>query len=412
MNFWLLPARKATWCLMVFLDSRFRCWKGILCITLLSGAVISQAGDKDASRPPRPRLQIFNGSEAPIDIFWLRTDKDRVSNGSVAPGKDVTIDTTAGHRFAVVDRKADSERVVTSEVAIQAFRYDPRSREGIPPFYTQLVRAEGFPIVASKNVNPYALKEAAYLVNMMLAKRPDVRTAMIRSGARLCVMAHDEFITDLPEFARMTRGHAPDPSMRDISAKAYWDARVRGTGGSQSDPFCTCAEENLLGYPGDPYAAECILIHEFAHNIHLRGLTNVDPTFDRRLEDAYRAAMKAGLWKGKYAGVNHHEYFAEGVQSWFDDNRQNDHDHNHVNTRAELVEYDPALAALCKEVFGETKLKYTKPATRLAGHLKGYDPQGAPRFKWPARLAQARQAIHKAALLRSRQGDKESQGGQ
>ncbi len=31
--------------------------------------------------------------------------------------------------------------------------------------------------------------------------------------------------------------------------------------------------------------------------------------------------MKAGLWKGKYASVNHHEYFAEGVQSWFDDNR-------------------------------------------------------------------------------------------
>ncbi len=396
---------------MVFLDFRFRHWKGILCITLLFGAAISQAGDKDPSRPPRQRLQILNGSEAPIDIFWLRTDEDRVPNGSVAPGGDVTIDTTAGHRFAVVDRKANCERIVTSQVAIQAFRYDPHSREGIPPFYTQLVRAEGFPIVASKNVNPYALKEAAHLVNMMLAKRPDVRKAMIDSGARLCVMAHDEFITDLPEFARMARGRAPDPSM-DLSSKEYWDARVRGTGGSQGDPFCTCAEENLLGYPGDPYAAECILIHEFAHNIHLRGLTNVDPGFDQRLQDAYRAAMKAGLWKGKYAGVNHHEYFAEGVQSWFDDNRENDHDHNHVNTRAELIDYDPGLAALCKEVFGDTQLKYTKPATRLAGHLKGYDPREAPRFKWPARLAEARKAIHKAALLRSRQADKDSQRGQ
>ena len=44
--------------------------------------------------------------------------------------------------------------------------------------------------------------------------------------------------------------------------------------------------------------------------------------------------MEEGLWKGKYASVNHHEYFAEGVQSWFDNNRENDHDHNHVNTRA------------------------------------------------------------------------------
>ena len=81
--------------------------------------------------------------------------------------------------------------------------------------------------------------------------------------------------------------------------------------------------------------------------------------------------MKAGLWKGKYAATNHHEYFAEGVQSWFDNNRENDHDHNHVNTRAELIEYDPGLAAMCREVFGDTELKYTKPATRLTGHMAG-----------------------------------------
>jgi hypothetical protein len=59
----------------------------------------------------------------------------------------------------------------------------------VPSFYTQRVEASGFPIVASGKVNPYALKEAAYLLDLMLAKRPDVRAAMIQSGARLCVMA-------------------------------------------------------------------------------------------------------------------------------------------------------------------------------------------------------------------------------
>ena len=108
--------------------------------------------------------------------------------------------------------------------------------------------------------------------------------------------------------------------------------------------------------------------------------------------------MKAGLWKGKYAGsTNHHEYFAEGVQSWFDDNREDDHDHNHVNTRAELIEYDPGLAALCEEVFGETELAYTKPTTRLVGHLEGYDPSTAPTFVWPKRLEVAgREILRKA----------------
>jgi hypothetical protein len=238
-------------------------------------------------------------------------------------------------------------------------------------------------------VNDFALREAAYLVNLMLARRPDVRAAMVKSGSRLCIIGHDEFTTDLPEWSH-------------LKPKDYWDARARGMGGSQTDPYCSCGEENLLGFAGDPYAAENILIHEFAHNIHLRGMVNVDATFDGRVKATYDAAMKAGLWKGKYAAVNHHEYFAEGVQSWFDNNRKNDHDHNHVNTRALLLEYDPGLAALCREVFGDTELKYTKPATRLRDHLAGYDPSVAPRFSWPARLDQARAEIRKSAEERSR----------
>jgi hypothetical protein len=38
----------------------------------------------------------------------------------------------------------------------------------------------------------------------------------------------------------------------------------------------------------------------------------VDPAFDERVKSAYQQAMTAGLWKGKYASVNHHEYFARG----------------------------------------------------------------------------------------------------
>jgi hypothetical protein len=130
-------------------------------------------------------------------------------------------------------------------------------------------------------------------------------------------------------------------------------------------------------------------------------MLNVDPTFDQRLKDTYEAAMKAGLWKGKYAAVNHYEYFAEGVQSWFDDNRVNDHDHNHVHLRSQLIEYDPGLAALCREVFGDTELKYSKPATRLTGHMAGYDPALAPTFVWPQRLQKAKADIKAQAQARS-----------
>lgn len=260
-----------------------------------------------------------------------------------------------------------------------------------PEFYGKYVDADGFPVLASQTVDDYALKEAAYLIEMMLRERPDIKRAMVASGSRMLVIAHNEYTTDLPEFAH-------------FKPKDYWDARARGTGGSKTDPYCTCGEENLLGYEGDPYSTECILIHEFAHNIHLRGMVNVDPTFDDRVKQAYDEAIDKELWKGKYASVNHHEYFAEGVQSWFDNNRAPDHDHNHVDTRIELQEYDPGLAKLCEEVFGKTELKYTKPVTRLQDHLDGYDPSQAPKFSWPERLKKARDEIRQKARSRSNEG--------
>ena len=347
-----------------------------------------------AKKPVRPQLQIITGTPHVIDVFWLNDSGERVPQGSVEPGKYRLISTTIGHRFAVVHRQDRSESIVASEVPVQAFRAG-----GVPAIYTQRADAAGFPVVASARVSPFALREAAYVVDRMLARRPDVRAAMIKSGARLCIMAHDEYTTDLPEWAWLA--DEPEPGFETMSTRDYRDARARGMGGSPTDPYCSCAEENVLGYDGDPYAAENILIHELAHNIHLRGMTNVDPTFDTRVREAYEAARSAGLWRGKYASVNHHEYFAEGVQSWFDDNRQDDHDHNHVNTRREMIDYDPRLAELCREVFGDTEFRYTKPATRLAGHLAGYDPAAAPKFEFPPRLNEARRLIRAAAERRN-----------
>jgi hypothetical protein len=353
------------------------------------------------SEQQRPRLQIINGSRQVIDVFWLKSATERLPNGTVQIDGDTILTTTLGHRFEVVGRDDKTVATVTSEVPVQGFRFDPKGRNGVPAFYTQSISANGFPIVASAKVNPYALKEAAFLVNQMLSNRTDVREAMIKSGARMCILASSEFTTDLPEFVRL--GEEKLPEFESVPAKDFWDARARGLGGSETDPYCSVAEENLLAYPGDPYEKECILIHEFAHCIHLRGLLNVDPTFDTRLKAAYDAAMKAGLWKTKYASVNDREYFAEGVQSWFDDNRVNDHDHNHVHTRAQLLEYDPGLAALCREVFGETVLKYSKPATRLKDHLAGYDPSNAPAFAWPDRLKNAKEQIRAKAVARGKQ---------
>ena len=369
---------------------------GYLTKYLQDNLVSANAADSEAavnSHPLEPQLQFINGSQQSIDIAWIKAPDERVPICSLEPGKHKIITTTIGHRFSLTGSADSSEAIITSEVPVQAFRFG-----GVPAFYTQHSSAEGYPVVASSNVNSYALAEAVYIVNLMLAKRPDVRTAMIKSGSRLCILAHNEFTTDLPEWAWLADEAVP--GFENIAPRDYYAARARGMGGSETDPYCSCAEENLLGYAGDPYSTENILIHELAHNIHLRGMINIDATFDARVKLAYDAAMTEGLWKGKYASVNHHEYFAEGVQSWFDDNRENDHDHNHVNTRMELLNYDPRLAALCREVFGDTELRYTKPSTRLTDHLSGFDPSSAPKFEFPPRLNEVSKLIQAAAEQR------------
>ena len=247
----------------------------------------------------------------------------------------------------------------------------------LKPFYAKYVSACGVPVIASDKVSDYALLEAAYLIERMLVDRPDIAKAIVASKARMVIMGVDEFTTDIPEHS-------------DLKPRGFWDKRARGLGATPHRPATSCGEENLLRYKGDPYRTENILIHEFAHTIHHMGLNRIDKTFDRKLAAAYKAAMAKGLGKGKYASNNRAEYWAEGVQSWFDTNRPPDHDHNHVDTREELKAYDPALAKLVESIFGDKPWRYRRPSQRKAPlHLAGYDRTRSPRFSWPARVLKA-----------------------
>jgi hypothetical protein len=240
------------------------------------------------------------------------------------------------------------------------------------PFYAKCVMVGDFPVVSSAKVSDAALSEAAVLVKAMLAGREDILSAMAKNKVRLSVMATSERTTHLPEHA-------------DLTPPEYWNRRARGLGASPQRPAVSCGEENVLCLPGDPYSTESIMVHEFAHAIHHMGLMSIDPSFDPRLKAAYEAALKAGKWKDCYAAENHHEYWAEAVQSWFDTNRENDAIHNHVNTRGELRAYDPALAALCQEVFGDNPWTYRRaddPARRGEAHLKDLDRAQLPKFEW------------------------------
>jgi type 1 glutamine amidotransferase len=286
-----------------------------------------------------------------------------------------------GIQYALGDLAADDspsgKKPPTPAGKVSAPPKDVVKSFNLDPFYKKHLSAGGIAVISSDKVSDYALLEAVYLIDNMLAGRGDICKALAAGKARMVIMGINEFTTDIPEHS-------------SLKPSGFWDKRARGLGGQPHRPATSCGEENLLRYKGDPYISENILIHEFAHAIHHIGLASVDKTFDKRLKQAYTSAMKKGLWKGKYAAGNRAEYWAEAVQSWFDTNRKPDHDHNHVDTREELKEYDPGIAKLVAEVFGDKPWKYVRPSDRgTPGHLKGYDPSEAPRFSWPERVRKA-----------------------
>ncbi|GAA5122869.1 hypothetical protein GCM10023212_20280 [Luteolibacter yonseiensis] len=251
----------------------------------------------------------------------------------------------------------------------------------LPPFYQKIISIEGFPVVSSEKVMDAALLESAVIVRGMLAGRADIFRSMAKARIRLAVMAASERTCDIPEHS-------------DLTPKSYWNRRARGLGATHERPAVSCAEENVLCCKGDPYSTENILVHEFAHAIHLMGMEKLDPTFDRRLKAAYDEAMASGKWKGKYAAENHSEYWAEAVQSWFGTNRENDALHNHVNTRQELIDYDPGVAGLCEEIFGKNDWQYRRadePARKNDPHLRDLDRTKLPVFEWSKEEQEAKE---------------------
>jgi len=89
--------------------------------------------------------------------------------------------------------------------------------------------------------------------------------------------------------------------------------------------------------------------------------------------------------KPTYWALNKAEYWAEGVQAWYDTCRVMDHDHNHIHNRDQLKAYDPELAKLIEDVLGDNPWRFVSPRTRAGtGHLAGYDPAKAPKVSRPS----------------------------
>ena len=245
----------------------------------------------------------------------------------------------------------------------------------LDPFYQQWINVEGFPVLASANVSPYAVKETAWKIKQMIGHRTDILKALARNRIRFSIVGHNELTTDIPE-------------LRDLSPRFYQNVRLRGGAGGGSYRTAWAAEEHILGRWG------YVTIHEMAHEIHGIVKQQIDRTFDNRLETVYNAAMDKGLWQGSGHAVNKDEYWAEGVNVWF-----HTHHSSPVKTRDALKAYDSSLALLIAEVLGDHDWRHTPPAVRTPlPHLQGFNSQSSPQLKFPPGVEEAYEELRDPAI--------------
>lgn len=223
------------------------------------------------------------------------------------------------------------------------------------PFYRKYTHVYGFPIVSSEKPSDYALLEAAYVIRGMVHGRPDVLRVLGTNRYRCAVIGVTEFPSDLPEDRRQT-----------VSENEEMDKRARGYGGHNF----SMSEENLLKLRGDAFPWTSMLMHEFAHSVHLVAMKALDPTFDDRLGRLYEDSKAAGHWKGEYRMINRGEYWAVAVEIWF---RRHD--------KSEYKIYLPELDKFIADTFGNPAWRYQLPQDRSAlGHLAGFDREHAPGY--------------------------------
>jgi hypothetical protein len=233
----------------------------------------------------------------------------------------------------------------------------PPADRKLHPFYKKCVTTHGLLILGSDKVRDEALIGAAEIVNNML-KTVDPRIPKAMSERIRCaIMAETEQTLDIPEHSDLQKAF-PDTD---------WNKRARGLGATTARPVVSGAEENILGLKGDRYVGECIWAHEFAHSLFDQGVAVVFPEKVKELREAYNNAKTKKLWENTYAMTNPSEYWAEGVQSYFDCNRYSDPPngtHNHVNTREKLKEYDPTFYELINSIFKDNPWRWKDPAKK------------------------------------------------
>ena len=308
-------------------------------------------------------------------------------------------------------------------------------------FYKKVTMIQGILIATSSKVANLAHRETAYQFDMLMrGLKPEI-AERIRKKKVLCLLiGHDELTSQLPQFTTNKKGEELDfynwrqrgfltrIGSRPTVVFAEEDV-MEYEGGMKLESILIHEFGHVAHGAGFDEALQKRLTKTFENvaetNIwndgraaqRYRRIKNDDPvslfaalkkSFPDESPKLIRKCLDNGdiLVNGKktnakvkvnkddkvlivfggdkpcYASRNRAEYWAEIYQCWYNTNRTMDHDHNHIHTREQLIQYDPMGAKLCEDVLGKPDWLFVSPRLRAGqAHLKNYDPSKAPKVE-------------------------------
>lgn len=206
---------------------------------------------------------------------------------------------------------------------------------------TQSRTEDGIGIVGD-GVSPSALAAAAAFVDAEIGDRTDIQGRMTAAKVQVVIVPRDKRMTDLPQFAHLRNTCTVDGRR--------WE-EVRGSGGvtTPDGHFAVAVpEENLVntGTGNDPYGAFNVGLHEFAHVLHSKGLSQSDQA---KITALYaQQTNDHGEFTETYGRSNEKEYFAQATNAFF---RQNGLVGK--NSPEWLQANDPDMYAFLVTVYGQ-----------------------------------------------------------
>ena len=299
-------------------------------------------------------------------------------------------------------------------------------------FYRKATQVQDILIATSAKVSDLAHQETAYQFDMLMRSMKPGIAERIRKKRVLCLLiGHDEFTSQLPQFTTNKKGEELDfYNWRQRGFLSHIGSRptvvfaeedvMEYEGGMQLESILIHEFGHVVHGAGFDEALQKRLMVAF-ENVKKTGIWNdgraaqryrrikseapvkllaaLKKSFPNEFPKLLRKCLNGGdiLVNGKkanakvkvnkddkvliyfgglkqcYAAKNRAEYWAEIYQCWFNTNRTMDHDHNHIHTREQLIEYDPVGAKLCEDVLGKQEWRFVSPRKRVGqAHLKDY----------------------------------------